>query len=55
MPDHSRRPRGPKHAPQDPEDARQLWRGVFAASGVLSGFCLDWLLDRAEFSNGCPS
>ncbi|MFW8634454.1 hypothetical protein [Cribrihabitans pelagius] len=55
MPDQSRRPRGPQPAVQEFEDTRQLWRAVFAASGPLSGFCLEWLLDRAEFSNGCPS
>ncbi len=52
MPTRDSRHRGPQTTELEPEDMRQLWPQVFAPSGALSGFCLEWLLDRAEFSNG---
>ncbi|MDE4152547.1 hypothetical protein [Phaeobacter gallaeciensis] len=35
--------------PDDQDSLSQIWLEVFARSGSLSGFCLEWLLDRAEF------
>ncbi|MBY6056717.1 hypothetical protein KUV26_07485 [Leisingera daeponensis] len=55
MPTRASRPRGPEIKEPDTEDMRHLWTQVFAPSGALSGFCLEWLLDRAEFSNGRKS
>lgn len=55
MPDQDRRPRGAAPRDEEVENMRQLWPQVFASSGALSGFCLEWLLDRAEFSNGRTS
>ncbi len=55
MPNGDSRPRGPQVKELEQEDMRQLWPQVFASSGALSGFCLEWLLDRAEFSNGRKS
>jgi len=36
-------------APDYQDSLSQIWPEVFARSGTLSGFCLEWLLDRAEF------
>ena len=55
MPTRARRHDGPEIKQPDPEDMRHLWPQVFAPSGALCGFCLEWLLDRAEFSNGRKS
>ncbi|MBE1296487.1 hypothetical protein [Phycobacter azelaicus] len=35
--------------PDDQDSLSQIWPEVFARSGTLCGFCLEWLLDRAEF------
>lgn len=43
----------PRPAVQDGRDT--LWSAVFAPSGSLSGFCLEWLLDKAECNDGRPS
>ncbi|MEX0303020.1 MAG: hypothetical protein AB3N24_11405 [Leisingera sp.] len=55
MPNGDSRLRGPLHKDPEADDMRQLWPQVFAPSGALSGFCLEWILDRAEFSNGRKS
>ncbi|MCB4456445.1 hypothetical protein [Leisingera sp. McT4-56] len=55
MPTSARRLCGPDIKEPDSEDMRHLWPQVFAPSGALSGFCLEWLLDRAEFSDGRKS
>lgn len=52
MSDQDKRPLGADTRSQEAEDMRQLWPQVFASSGALSGFCLEWILDRAEFTNG---
>ncbi len=51
-----------KHAPEQEyrDSLSQIWPEIFARSGTLSGFCLEWLLewaefDRADFTNGHSS
>jgi|GEM_PF-5432110 len=55
MPSRDSRNCGPTVTDLEAEDRRHIWPQVFAASGTLCGFCLEWLLDRAEFSNGRKS
>lgn len=55
MPNGDSRSCGPQFKDPEADDMRQLWPQVFAPSGALSGFCLEWILDRAEFSNGRKS
>jgi hypothetical protein len=46
----------PAHTrPEQAVERDALWAPVFAPSGALSGLCLEWLLDKAEFNNGRPS
>ncbi|WP_157063723.1 hypothetical protein [Phaeobacter sp. 11ANDIMAR09] len=41
--------------PEPAAERDALWAPVFAPSGALSGLCLEWILDKAEFNNGRPS
>ncbi|EAQ47447.1 methionyl-tRNA synthetase [Roseobacter sp. MED193] len=45
----------PRSRPAEAEERDALWAPVFAPSGALSGLCLEWILDKAEFNNGRPS
>ncbi len=55
MPNGDNRLRGRLNRDPEADEMRQIWQQVFAPSGALSGFCLEWLLDRAEFINGRKS
>ncbi|MEP4037304.1 MULTISPECIES: hypothetical protein [unclassified Pseudophaeobacter] len=41
--------------PEQAIERDALWVPVFAPSGSLTGLCLEWLLDKAEFNNGRPT
>ena len=52
---HQTRTPSPCPNPETAVELEAIWAPVFAPSGALSGLCLEWLLDKAEFNNGRPT
>jgi hypothetical protein len=52
---HQTRTPSPCADPETAVEREAIWAPVFAPSGALSGLCLEWLLDKAEFNNGRPT
>lgn len=48
--DQKPQPSAPIQQPQDP-----LWSQALSEPETLSGFCLEWIQDRADSNKGRPS
>ena len=55
MPNGENQRCGSEHVQLGEATSSPLWPQMFSKTGTLSGFCLEWLLDKAEFSNGRKS